>query len=145
MMSFATSQCNIQLDRISAIQRVFPHSTFTCKSAAKTHKMWRGKKVLYNASLTCYYDLPPPLFVHISRGWKSIRECIFLPPPIALKASTLRILKIHPESEHPPEPGKPVTLRTCSVSGQEFGCMTTHPSPPKSVILEDLFDIRKPA
>jgi hypothetical protein len=34
-----------------------------------------------------------------------------------------------PESENPPDPGKPFILRICSVSGSEFGCKTARPSP----------------
>jgi hypothetical protein len=29
----------------------------------------------------------------------------------------------------PPDPVKPYTLRTCTVSGEEFGCMRARPSP----------------
>jgi hypothetical protein len=34
-----------------------------------------------------------------------------------------------PRIGHPPSPHKPVVLRTCSVSGKEFVCMTARPSP----------------
>jgi hypothetical protein len=30
--------------------------------------------------------------------------------------------------EHSPEPNKAIALRTCSVSGKKFRCMTPHPS-----------------
>jgi hypothetical protein len=34
-----------------------------------------------------------------------------------------------PQIGRPPDPDKPAALRTCSVSGKEFGCMTARPSP----------------
>jgi hypothetical protein len=40
-----------------------------------------------------------------------------------------------PEIGHAPDPDNPVALRTCSVSGTEFGCMTARPLPHKFVTL----------
>jgi hypothetical protein len=42
-----------------------------------------------------------------------------------------------PQIGHPPDPEKPVALRTCSVSGKDFGCMAARPSPQKPLILRD--------
>jgi hypothetical protein len=53
------------------------------------------------------------------------------------------------ESEYPPDPGRPVALRTYSVSGMEFGCMTARPSSQQPAvaakihIFEKFFDLRK--
>jgi hypothetical protein len=43
------------------------------------------------------------------------------------------------------ESWKPAILRTCSISGKQFDCMTARPSPQETRHLEELFNFGKPA
>jgi hypothetical protein len=58
-------------------------------------------------------------------------------PPLTLDSPEGPCTVDSPQIGHLPDPDKPVALRTCTVTGTEFGCMTARLSPPKSVILRN--------
>jgi hypothetical protein len=91
---------------------------------------------LSTQTFQCLFNLPHPcnrIDTHYSNCPSTISARHLLIPMsrfFGLFADTVD--SPHSEHRYPPDPGKPTTLWTCSVSEKEFGCMTPRPSPQKS-------------
>jgi hypothetical protein len=82
--------------------------------------------------LACYANLDPINFSKCEIGGQASSGTLFR---LLLRLLMSKCTVDRPQIGYPPDRDKSIALRTCSVSGKEFGCMKARPSPQNSITL----------